>query len=376
MTDVFLPGPFGEPDFLAAILGPADGGLALRAATLADHALRVDRHGPTVTLIAEAGARTGGVVATTDAAAAERLRFALAAFGGGAARIVETSVGPAEAAVAKPDVAPECAWPVSPDPEWRAHLVEAAGEAMAHFGHRTGAEMRDLMLGIGYRALARARGRAETTPVRLRRGFSAAADVEALGLDHPYAVYFGVEEHRLRHRLFDGRMSAPVERAVFTSGDAVTVLPFDPVRRLVLMIEQFRPGPYARRDPQPWSLETVAGRCDPGEGPEETARREAIEEAGLELGRVQRIAGYYTSPGTMAEHITAYVGEASLEGVGGVHGLDAEDEDIRVLVVPLAEALAVVGTGEVDNGPLLISLLWLGANADRLAHEWGPAGRA
>ena len=121
-----------------------------------------------------------------------------------------------------------------------------------------------------------------------------------------------MEEHRLRHRRFDGGMSDALDRAVFTSGDAVTVLPFDPRAGTVLLIEQFRAAPYARRDPHPWCLETVAGRCDRPEPPEATARREAREEAGLELGRLERIAGYYPSPGIAAEYITAFVAEADL----------------------------------------------------------------
>ena len=104
------------------------------------------------------------------------------------------------------------------------------------------------------------------------------------------------------------RCRTALDRAVFTSGDAVTVLPFDPRAGTVLLIEQFRAGPYARRDPRPWCIEAVAGRCDRPEPPEATARREAREEAGLELGRLERIAGYYPSPGIAAEYITAFVG--------------------------------------------------------------------
>nr|MBA3324499.1 NUDIX domain-containing protein [Paracoccaceae bacterium] len=255
------------------------------------------------------------------------------------------------------------------EPEWRAHLAEAALEAMGHFGLRPAETMPDLMRGVSYRALARVRGRTETVPAGARRGLSA-GDVEPAGVARPYAKYFAVEEHRLRHRRYDGRMSGIVERAVFASGDAVTVVPFDVRRRRLLLIEQFRIGPFARRDPRPWRLEAVAGRCDAGEGPEATARREAREEAGVELGRIERIGGYYTSPGMMAEHITAYVGEADLERVGGVHGLPEEEEDIRAVVLPLAEALDLVASGEVNNGPLLVSLLWLGGQAERLAEAW------
>ena len=169
-------------------------------------------------------------------------------------------------------------------------------------------------------------------------------------------------------------MSPPLERSVFASGDAATVLPFDVRRDAVLLIEQFRPGAFARRDPRPWFLETVAGRCDPLENPETTARREAREEAGLELGRLERVAAYYSSPGIAAEHITAFVGEADLSAAGGTHGVADEHEDIRAFVVPLDAALDAVATGEINNAPLLVTLLWLARHRGRLAAAWTPLG--
>jgi nudix-type nucleoside diphosphatase (YffH/AdpP family) len=165
-------------------------------------------------------------------------------------------------------------------------------------------------------------------------------------------------------------MSDLIDRAVFTSGDAITVLPFDPRAGTVLLIEQFRSGPWARRDPHPWSLETVAGRCDVTEPPEATARREAREEAGLELGRIERIAAFYPSPGIVAEHITSFVAEADLGGAGGTFGLAEEHEDIRALVVPLGDALAAVETGEINTSPLMVSLLWLARHEERLRAAW------
>lgn len=369
MPELFLPGPFADADMLRAVLGSELPAVA--PATLARHALRADPTGARLALVAEPGGTAAGGVARLGAEGAERLAFALAAMGG-AGRPVTVGLaegGRAVAYVAVRGEAPDAPWPEAPGAEWRAHLAEAAAEVMSWFGRRDAAEARALMQGISYRALARVRGRAEAAPARRRRGFSQ-ADVEALAMERPYARYFGIEEHDLRHRRFDGSMSGVVGRAVFTMGDAVTVLPFDPRRREVLLIEQFRAGPYARRDPNPWCLEVVAGRCDAGEGSEATARREAREEAGLELGRVERIAGYYTSPGAVAEHVTAYVGEADLEGAGGVHGLAEEHEDIRVIVLPLEEALELVASGEVNVGPLLVSLLWLAGQADRLVREW------
>lgn len=365
MSAIFLPDPFGAPDLLGAILGrPAP---TLAPGRLDGHELRADPVGARLGLVVRAGASVAGGVLEADDADAARLEFAFTAFGG-PGRFVP--VGTLAAFVI--EAAPGAALTGPGDPEWRAHLVEAAREAMDFFGHRPAAEMPGLMLGISYRALGRVRGATSgPAPATVRSGYTAADDVERIALRRPYARYFAMEEHLLRHRRFDGSMSDEIERAVFASGDAVTILPFDPGRRLVLLIEQFRAGPLARRDPRPWSLEAVAGRCDAGEGPEQSARREAREEAGLEIGRIARAAGYYSTPGIASEHITAYVGEADLgEADGRVHGLAEEDEDIRAIVLPLERALELAATGEVNNAPLLLSLFWLQVHAERLIAEW------
>lgn len=366
MRAIFSPGPFAEEDMLGAILGPEAGVPRRAPAALPGYALFADPGGARLALASERGAEVEGAVVEVAPGVAARLAFAFAAFGAAEKSATVEIEGRAVEVYAAPR-ALAARLEAQGGAEWRAHLVEAAAEAIGQFGLRPAGSMPGLMQGISYRALARVRGRAEAT--RDRSGFGA-GDVEPLGVARPYAKYFAVEEHRLRYRRYDERMSGVLERAVFTSGDAVTVVPFDPGRRRVLLIEQFRIGPFARRDPAPWRLEAVAGRCDAGEGPEATARREAREEAGLELGRIERIAGYYTSPGMLAEHVTAYVGEADLERAGGLHGVSEEDEDVRAVVMPFAEALELVATGEVNNGPLLVSLLWLAGHAERLVAEW------
>ena len=371
MSDLFLPPPFDEAETLARILGGADLP-GMRPATLADHALRSDENGLRVGLVPESGGSVGGKLIPASAGARARLDFAMATLGAARAPVVVAAAeGPvvAEAYRFEPDQAPDAPWVSDAVGEHRGRLGETLEEVMGHFGRLDPAEMRTLLHGIGIRALGRSRAPAARLPVRLGLGLGV-ADVEPVERDFAYARYFGVEEHRLRHRRFDGAMSDVLGRAVFTSGDAVTVLPFDPHAGTVLLIEQFRAGPYARRDPRPWCLETVAGRCDRSEPPEQTARREAREEAGLELGRLERIASYYPSPGIMSEYITAFVGEADLSRAGGTHGLVEEHEDIRSLVVPLAAALEATASGEVNNSPLLLSLFWLDRHAARLREAW------
>ena len=186
------------------------------------------------------------------------------------------------------------------------------------------------------------------------------SDVRIISQSVPYQDFFSVTETHLTHRKFDGSQSAVIKRAAFMIGDAVTVLPYDPLRRRVLLIEQFRIGPMLHGDANPWSLEAIAGRMDAGESPEVTARREAREEAGLELGELRRVAAYYPSPGAVCEYIHSYVAICDLpDGIAGVHGLASESEDIRGHLVALDDFLAMVKTGAINNAPLILTAQWL-----------------
>ncbi|TXH94754.1 MAG: NUDIX domain-containing protein [Pseudorhodobacter sp.] len=197
-------------------------------------------------------------------------------------------------------------------------------------------------------------------PARQRRSV-APGDVQVDSRSQPYAAFFAVEEQGLRFRRFDGTMSGRVQRAAFVSGDAVTVLPYDPLRDRVLLVEQFRFGPHVRGDTNPWQLEAIAGRIDAGETPEDAARREAQEEAGLDLqGALLPIAGYYPSPGAFAEYLYSYLALVDLpDSAAGHFGLAAEAEDIRAHLVGFDDLMALCQTGEIDNAPLLLSVLWL-----------------
>lgn len=198
--------------------------------------------------------------------------------------------------------------------------------------------------------------------------------VEVLARRQPYAGFFSVEELDLRHRLNDGGWSGEMTRAVWNSGDATVVLPWDPARDRVLLIDQFRPGPLFRGDPQSWLLETIAGRIDAGETPEQAARREALEEAGLPLGDLIAGPAHYPSPGTFCEFLYLFVGIADLpDGIGGVGGIESEQEDIRSHVVLRSELMQMVRAGQIVNGPLLVMALWLDAEAGRLRDRYRGA---
>jgi ADP-ribose pyrophosphatase len=199
------------------------------------------------------------------------------------------------------------------------------------------------------------------------RHHAAAGDVVVAEKREPYARFFAVEEIDVSYRRFDGSMSQQVTRAGFVSCDAVTVLPYDPVRDRVLLVEQFRSGPFLRGDTQPWQLEAIAGRIDSGETPEAAARREAREEAGLELGELTPVAQYYPSPGIITEYLYSYVALMDLpDGVTGVFGLEGEAEDIRGHLVSFERLMQLAASGELATGPTLLTAYWLAGNRDRL----------
>lgn len=218
--------------------------------------------------------------------------------------------------------------------------------------------------------------RSDDLPTRTRAGLASPSllrrapgkdDVLVETRDEPYAAFFAVEEQRLRYRRFDGQHSATVLRAGFVSGDAITVLPYDPTRDRVLLVEQFRFAPHLRGDANPWQLEAIAGRIDAGETPEAAARREAREEANLTLTELLPIAGYYPSPGALSEYLYSYLALVDLpDSAAGQFGLATEDEDIRAHLVSFADLMALCTSGEIANAPLLLSALWLSGQRAQL----------
>jgi ADP-ribose pyrophosphatase len=183
-----------------------------------------------------------------------------------------------------------------------------------------------------------------------------------------FEKYFRLDEYHVSHELYGGGSSPVFTREVFERGSVVAVLPYDPLRDCVVLIEQFRIGAIDDAE-GPWLVECVAGVIEDGETEREVATREAFEEAGCEIERLEPISHYYVSPGGTSEYCTLYCGLIDSRGIGGIHGLDHENEDILVQVVDAAEAFAAVREGRIRSSATIIALQWLELDHARLRRD-------
>lgn len=194
-------------------------------------------------------------------------------------------------------------------------------------------------------------------------------DVEILAQETVYQGFFRMDRYQLRHRKHDGGWTGTMVREVFERGHAVAVVLYDPLRDSVVLLEQFR-IPAMAAGKAPWQIEVVAGIFEAGESPEDVARRETREESGLTLRELIPLYHYLVSPGGTSETVHLYCGIVDSREAGGLHGVDAEGEDIKVTVHSFAEAWGLVESGRIDNAPALLGLQWLALNRERLRQEY------
>lgn len=195
-----------------------------------------------------------------------------------------------------------------------------------------------------------------------------AQDVKIISKEILFQGFFSMVKYRFKHKLFAGGWSEVIEREMFERGHAAAMLPYDPVTDQVVIIEQIRVG--ALEHARPWQLEIVAGMIDSQESAQEVVRREAVEEAGIDIGMIEKVTSYYPSAGGCSERLDVYVGQVDATTAHGVHGLDYEGEDIRVHVVSRQQAYQWVVEGKFENGASIIALQWLELNHQRLKTQW------
>ncbi|MDG6895724.1 ADP-ribose diphosphatase [Volucribacter amazonae] len=196
-------------------------------------------------------------------------------------------------------------------------------------------------------------------------------DIEIVKQDIVYQGFFTLQKIQFRHKLFNGGTSDIVTRELLTKGQAVVVIAYDPQLDAVVMVEQVRIGAYVPNGSgSPWLLEMIAGMLEQGESPEQVARREAKEEAGIALQCLDYLFSVWDSPGGVSERIHFFVAKVDAHQAKGIHGLATEQEDIRVQVLDRTLAYQAIASGDIDNSLAVIGLQWLQLNYADLQHKW------
>jgi nudix-type nucleoside diphosphatase (YffH/AdpP family) len=171
--------------------------------------------------------------------------------------------------------------------------------------------------------------------------------------------FFKVEEANLRFEQFNGEMSPLIRRFSFERGNSVAILAFNLDTQKIILINQFRYPTCGNG--HGWITELIAGMVDKGELPKESAQRELMEEAGLNVSAFEHISTFYSSPGGCSEQIFLYYAEVSGEYAkyNKTGGLIKEGEDILSFEISLEDALDKIKTGEIKDAKTIIGIYWL-----------------
>ena len=191
-------------------------------------------------------------------------------------------------------------------------------------------------------------------------------DVEVITEEQVYKGFYGVKRFTLKHKCFAGDWTGTFERELIMRHRVAAALPYDPKRKEVVLIEQFRIG-ARENESGPWLLGLVAGIADKDETLENLIKRECQEEAGIDnVQKLIPICDYWVSPGGSNERVKLFCALVDSDNIDGIHGLAQEHEDIRVLSMPAAEAFASVRDGHINNAATIMALQWLELNLDKI----------
>ena len=176
-----------------------------------------------------------------------------------------------------------------------------------------------------------------------------------------YDGFFKMNEVSLKYKKYDGSWSNEIKRELFGGAQVSAVLPYDPIKKEIVLIQQFRPGTISRNTNN-YLKEIVAGIIDPGESPEIAAKRECLEETGYKIKNLTSIQGYYPAPGSSESFYHLFLGEVDSKNEKKIMGLDTENEDILVESYNISQVKKMMQNGELINGLSLIAIQWFFLN--------------
>ncbi len=182
-----------------------------------------------------------------------------------------------------------------------------------------------------------------------------------LGKKNLHDGFFKMNEIILKYKKHDGSWSNKVKRELFGGAQVSCLLPYDPKKKEIILIQQFRPGTISK-DVDNYLFEIVAGIIDQGENPETAAKRECYEETGCKVKKLTPIQGYFPAPGSSESFYHLFLGEIDTFEGTRIMGLENENEDIFVKSYRISEIKEKMINGEILNGVTLIALQWFFLN--------------
>ena len=152
----------------------------------------------------------------------------------------------------------------------------------------------------------------------------------------------------------DNGKSVQQVREVYDRGNGATILLYNRQKGTVVLIEQFRMPTYVNGNPGGMLLEACAGLLD-NDSPEECIRREAMEETGYQVDKVQKLFEAYMSPGGVTEIVYFFAAEYHSDQKI-TDDVGVEDEVIDVVELPFSEAIAMIADGRIKDGKTIMLL--------------------
>ena len=169
--------------------------------------------------------------------------------------------------------------------------------------------------------------------------------------------FYDLKEINFTHKKHNGDWTPIIKREIFGGAHVSTVLPFDPIKKKILLLRQFRAG-VIKRNHDPMMLEIVAGMIDEGETPSDAAKRECLEETGQKVKTLTPIHSYYPSPGSSESYFHSYLAEINAFDGERVFGQENENEDILVKSYSIIEVKTLLKEKKILNALSLLALQW------------------
>ncbi len=172
-----------------------------------------------------------------------------------------------------------------------------------------------------------------------------------------YSGFFSLNKYEFTHEKHGGNWTDKVEREIFSGAHVSTLLPYDPLKKEIILLQQFRAGVLSRYDDD-YLYEIVAGIIDKDEKPEDAARRECFEETGCEVKKILPIQNYFPAPGSSESYYHLYLGEINSFDGERIMGLESENENILVRSFKIEQVRKMLKDKQILNGLTLIALQW------------------